>query len=303
MHKIEYGDINKFLVSIGIVLIALSILTPYFYLKEDFGLYLEQEAIKKYEEPIRQIITKKQEQVIFLQKIIPKVSLGLFLLGLISSSIGLFRWLKRQSKIDEKFDKEIKRLDLEIESLTPEEKEEKAKKEAQEIELEETQTETLSPSKSIPTSTSIYTDYIRVEQDVIEIFENYKSPNFEVMSQQRLGKKFEIDLLLKAKNKSYSDRIVEIKYFRKKLPLSIINKALSQLNTYISYYKNATNKQVIPVLLVVYNKENVNPSDIAKFNDKISNYSQDIPHLKRLKVEFIPQDEINSFDVRRLLKR
>lgn len=58
MQKIDYGDINKFLVSIGLVLIALAVLTPYLYLKEDFGLYIEQSKIDQMQEPIKELITE-----------------------------------------------------------------------------------------------------------------------------------------------------------------------------------------------------------------------------------------------------
>ncbi len=302
MQKIDYGDINKFLVSIGLVLIGLAILTPYFYLKEDFGLYIEQEAIEKFQEPIQKIITSKQEHVIRIQKYIPWTSFGLLILGLISSIIGLVRWFKRQAKHDEKFDKEIQRLDLELESLTTEEKEEKAKKEVHEIELEE-EALPVSTTRTATTKGTAYLDYIKIEKNITRVFENYKSPNFEILSQQRLGNKFEIDLLLKAKPKKYSDRIVEIKYFRSQLPLSIIFKTLHQLNTYISYYKNAAKKQVIPVLLIIYNKYVIDSKQILKCKDRIKDYSQDIPNLNRLKVEFIPENEIEKFDVQRILKR
>ncbi len=301
MQKIDYGDINKFLVSIGLVLICLAILTPYFYLKEDFGIYIEKEAIEKFEEPIQKIITGKQDQVIKIQKYLPWTSFVLLILGLISSITGLVRWFKRQAKLDEKFDKEIQILDLEIEALTPEEKEEKAKKEVQEIELDEDIQHAI---KTITTpARTNYRDYIKIEQEITRVFEKDKSPNFEILSQQRLGNKFEIDLLLKAKPKKYSDRIVEIKYFRNQLPLSIIQKALYQLNTQISYYKNAARKQVIPVLLIIYNNEIIDSGNILKCQGRIKNYSQDIPNLNRLKVEFIPEKEIEKFDVQRILKR
>lgn len=301
MQKIDYGDINKFLVSIGLVLICLAILLPYFYLKEDFGIYIEKSAIAKFEEPIQKIIINKQEQVIKIQKFIPFASITLIVLGLISGITGLFRWFRRQAKIDEKFDKEIQRLDLEIESLTPEEKAEKAKKEVHEIELDEDIQPVNQTTSPQPRTT--FREYIKVEQDITRVFEKYKSPNFEILSQQRLGNRFEVDLILKAKPKNYSDRIVEIKYFRNQLPLSIIQKTLYQLNSQISYYKNAARKQVIPVLLIIYNAENIDSERIIKCQDRIKAYSQDIPNLSRLKVEFIPEKEIEKFDVQRILKR
>lgn len=301
MQKIDYGDINKFLVSIGLVLICLAILLPYFYLKEDFGIYIEKSAIEKFEEPIQEIIFGKQEQVIKIQKIIPWASICLILLGLASGIVGLFRWFRRQEKIDEKFDKEIQRLDLEIESLTPEEKAEKAKNEVHEIELDE-DIQTVNKT-TVPQLRTTFHDYIKVEQEITQVFEKYKSQNFEILSQQRLGNRFEVDLLLKAKPKNYSDRIVEIKYFRNQLPLSIIQKALYQLDTQISYYKSAARRQVIPVLLVIYNAENIDSEKITKCQSRIKDYSQGIPNLSRLKVEFIPEKAIEKFDVQRILKR
>jgi subtilase family serine protease len=302
MQKIDFGDINKFLVSIGLVLIALAILTPYLYLKEDFGLYLDKEEVLKFEEPIKEIIANKQYQVSKIQKIIPWTSLALFLLGIVSSFIGLKRWFKRQSKIDEKFDKEIKKLDLEIETLSPEEKIEKAKKEVQEIELAEQLESTSIPSASTSKSEG-YLSYMKIEQSVYQLFQNLKSPNFDIHSEQKLGNRFYIDLLLKAKNKKFSDRIIEIKYFKNQLPISSIQKSIYQLNTYISYYKENTNKQVIPILLIVYRKDNINDERILRYRNRINEFSNDLPNLERLKVEFIEEIGLNDFDVSVLLKK
>lgn len=36
MEKLDYSDINKFLASLGVVIIGVGIILPYFYLKEDF---------------------------------------------------------------------------------------------------------------------------------------------------------------------------------------------------------------------------------------------------------------------------
>ena len=297
MNKIDYGDINKFLVSIGIVLIGLAVLTPYLYLKEDFGLYLEQESFEKLQEPIKHLITDKQEKITLIQKFIPCISITLLLLGLLSIIVGLVRWFKRQSKLDEKFDKEIKKLDLEIESLTPEEKERKALKEVTEIEQEVLQIENIQPKNEA------IQNYLRVENDIFKLFQNYKSPNFDILPQQRIGNRFEIDLLLKAKTKKFSDRIIEIKYFKNQLPVSILNKAIYQLNTYISYYKEATNKSVVPVLFIVYNDKTISADKIIDYKKRIFEYAKDIPNLERLKVEFIEESNIEKFDIQTILKK
>lgn len=302
MEKIDYGDINKFLVSVGVVLIGLSILTPYLYLKEDFGLYIEIEKFQKFQEPVKNLILSKQCQVSEIQKLIPWISVGLFIAGLSSLVFGLVRWFKRQAKLDEKFDKELQKLNLEIVALTPEEKEEKAKQEVQEIEkIEHIKTVKL---KTTPTSRTEYVQsYMRVEQNVADVFINYQSPNFEILPQQRIGNRYEIDILLRAKTKKYLDRIVEIKYFKNRLPLQIIRDIVNRLNTQISYYNQASNRRSVPVLLVVYNKEMITADDILKFQNRILDESQDIPHLERLKIEFIEENDIQNFNVRRIIKK
>jgi hypothetical protein len=301
-EKIDYGDINKFLVSIGLVLIALAVLTPYLYLKEDFGLYIEQSKIDQMQEPIKELITDKQNQVIKFQGFVPWVSLSFFLLGLASTIIGLVRWFKRQSKIDEKFDKELQKLDLEITSLTPEEKEEKAKQEVEEIESVEQQVTPTTVAR--PSTHSDYVKaYMQIEKGLTDVFENYKSPNFDVLSQQRLGNRFAIDILLQAKTKRFLDRIVEIKYFRNRLSPKIIRDTIYRLNTQVSYYNQASNRRVVPVLLIVYSKDSTTAEDILKFQNRIIDDSQDIPNLDRLKVEFIEENEIEKFDVRRIIKK
>ncbi|WKK82296.2 hypothetical protein [Marivirga arenosa] len=303
MQKIDYGDVNKFLVSIGLVLIGLAILAPYLYLKEDFGIYITKEQLLKFEEPIKNLIINKQFQITKIQRLVPWASLGLLILGLTSSIIGLVRWFKRQAKIDEKFDKEIQKLDLEIESLTPEEKIEKAKNEVQEIQLAEQLEFEDTQSNISHSSNKPYLDYMKIENQLYNLFKNLKSPNFEIYSEQKLGGIFNIDMLLKANTNKFSDRLIEIKYYKNKLPVISIQKSLDQLNTYISYYKKTTNKRVIPILLIVYNSENNSDDIIHSCGDRINKYSTDIPNLQRLKVEFIPEHELQSFNVSKLLKR
>ena len=64
MQKIDYGDLNKFLVSMGLVLIGLAALVPYFYLRGDYGIIIEQEKFNCLQEPIQSYLLEKQNVVI-----------------------------------------------------------------------------------------------------------------------------------------------------------------------------------------------------------------------------------------------
>lgn len=301
MQKIDYGDINKFLVSIGILLIGLAILTPYLYLKEDFGLYMEYSQIEKLPPPIQELIYSKQDKIIIIQKFILWISLGFLAFGLIFFITGLVRWFKHQSKLDNKFDKEVLKLDLEISSLTPEETEQKTIKEINEIEYDQQ----LRPKASIITTSNkqnYLNNYMNIENIIIKVFETYNSKYYDVLSQQRLGNKFEIDILIKSKNENLSDSIVEIKYFRKHISSTIIQQTLQRLNTVISYYNQATKKEAIPALILVYSKEAVSLEKIVKYQNLINDYSKSIPDLNRLKVEFIEDSQLDSLNVKRILE-
>lgn len=305
MQKIDYGDINKFLVSIGLILISLSLLLPYFYLKEDFGLILDPSIIDNLKNPLKDVVTEKQRFIICIQKLIPWLSTSLFIIGISSTVIGLKRWFARQQKIDWKYDLEIKKLENEIESLTPSEQFDKAKTEIEEIEFDhlvETGEETTEKVADESPKNSVL-NYLRIERDVVDIFRNYKSPNFDILDNQKLGERYRLDLLLKARTKEFFDRIVEIRYFGNYLSYSRIQKALFQLNSYISYYKDAVSERVIPVLITVYDKEKITNNKSEEIMNRIENEKKDIPNLTRLKVAFIEKNNIGNFDVREILKR
>ena len=299
MKKIEYGDVNKFLVSIGIVLVTLAILAPYLFLKEDFGLYLEQEKLMKLQDPIKALIKDKQNKIILIQEYLPLISLTLLGLGALSIIVGLFRWFRRQSKIDEKFDKEIVKLDLEVTALRPEEIKRKAEDEASEIEAEEGANST---SPTITTS-NIYREYLRIEDEITSVFERYNSRNFKVLSQQKIGDRFEVDLILRATSTKFSDRIVEIKYFRSSVHLTMLQRSLFQLSKLSDYYKDTTNKLLVPVLLIVYKSENITGKKLTHYKERLLSYSKEIEHLDRIKIEFINEIDIDKYDVKRILKR
>jgi len=301
MQKIEFGDINRFFVSIGLFLIGFALIIPYFYLKEDFGLYLKEEDVAKFDEQIVEIIRAKRNQVACLQKIIPFVSLTLIIGGIVFCFIGIKRWLKRQVKLDEKLDNKVAKSKLDLKDSTPEERVVNAKKETAETEIAE-QLES-GAEKPQNLKTEGYLSYMAIEDKFFNYFKSVKNSNFDIFQQPKIGNRFFVDILLRAKTNKYSDRIIEIKYFKNQLPLSSIEDSITKLATYISYYKENTNKRVIPILLIVYSSEKLDKAKVFLYKKKIIEYSQGIPELDRIKVEIIQESKMNEFDIKQLLKR
>lgn len=78
---------------------------------------------------------------------------------------------------------------------------------------------------------------------------------------------------------------------------------IERFNTEISYYTQASNRHVVPVLLIVYSKQTTTTENILKFQNRVIDESQGLPNLENLKIEFIEETEIQKFDVKRLLRR
>lgn len=301
MQKIEFGDINRFFVSIGLFLMGFALIIPYFYLKEDFGLYLKEDDIAKYDVQIVEIIQAKRSQVASLQKMIPFVSAGLIFGGIVFCYIGIRRWLKLQAKLDEKLNNEVEKSKLDLKTSTPEQRIVNAKKEVAETEI----AEQLESNTELQQSTNNrgYLNYMAIEDKFFNYFKSAKNSNFDILQQPRIGNRFFVDILLRAKSNKFSDRIIEVKYFQNQLPLSSIEDSIMKLATYISYYRENTNKRVIPILLIVYKGEKISDAKILEYKRRILEYTKGIPELDRIKVELIKELELDQFDVKQLLKR
>ncbi|MFQ8827001.1 MAG: hypothetical protein ACLR76_05740 [Alistipes sp.] len=117
----SYGDLYKFIVSVGVILIGFAVLIPNFYQKEDFGLCVPQSDTARFEPEVRQIIRTKQQLLLRAQNYVPYLSLAMFATGTLSVAAGLYKWSRRQRRADVKFDLEVERLDLQIRALSPKE--------------------------------------------------------------------------------------------------------------------------------------------------------------------------------------
>lgn len=308
MQKIDYGDINKFLVSIGLVLITLALLTPYLFLKEDFGVMLSEKEQKSLTIEAKKIYEHKNNVILTLQTKLPWISGILVFFGVFSIICGLYRWFDRQAILDKKLILENDKLEKEISALTPQQKIDKATQELQEIELTK-EIENLTQSINDATlkikgieSNSVL-KYLDIESKMVDRFIEYKSPNFKILSNQKLGR-FDIDLLMKSKdNNKYSDRIVEIKYNANNVSRSYLNSVVLRLSSLIDFYQDSYNRNVVPVLIIVYGSDSIPQNKADELKIFLKERMDANKNMSRLKIEFVDEKSISAFDVRKILKR
>jgi hypothetical protein len=302
MEKIEYGDINRFLVSTGLVLVTVSLALPYFYLSEDFGLYLEEEKIKLFSLQIQNLILKKQQFVELIQDLIPYTSIGLSISGLFLLTIGLVRWFKRQSNIDKKENLELFKLELEINKLTPEEKRGKAEIEMEIEETSEIQSHTHTLSSS--TKEEAVNNYLRIEERLVKHFKENKGESFGILDNVKVAGRFWVDIILEAKTREFSDKIIEVKYANKEISNTIITDALTNLDQTSKLYHFFYDRKVVSVLILVFSNKLALPEDQLKglaqrVNDNAGKYK----FLKRFQFYPIDESDIEKLDVKQILRR
>ncbi|MEL1256232.1 hypothetical protein AAEO57_20795 [Flavobacterium sp. DGU38] len=295
MEKIEYSDLNKFLVSVGVALMTISILIVWLFFREPFDLLIEQKTIDNLTETAKTIIITRQGQVSLLLCIIPWVSLILFLLGLTSLIIGLIRWLKKQRLLDERDELTNKKLQKELEKLSEKEVVDKA-----ETEYEQTvdeQTQPTEPKTEANTKEQFIKSYLQVEQTISDKLKLFFSDKYRVLTNYRL-KHFEYDIILNAPLKLDTDKIIEIKYYPNGVNSQYIRETLIRLEIAKGFYQETMQKSVKPILIIVLPEDKYNLFEIAKLKET----PKQLKHIKldNLSLHFISQNKLNDLTKERL---
>ncbi len=298
MEKLDYSDINKFLASLWVVLVWVSLLIPYFYLKEDFWFLINTNDYKWLLPWVQNIILNKYYYLEKLQIIIPVLSLLTFLSWITSFYIWIKRWNKNQQQLDKKLAIDIEKGDLEVIALRPQTKketeEDKKNEVIDDLGVKDEPDPANKPSKNINYPERI-NNYIRIENMIAGLFKSFKSDDYTIFSQQRIDNRINVDVLLQSSKKSLSDAIVEIKYLST-LNIFHAKRILDSLNSIIAYYKNKSGKFCIPILIIAWN-DDIKEEDIIRLESYINEYKKGLPDIASLITKIIPESKIQELDV------
>jgi hypothetical protein len=187
-----------------------------------------------------------------------------------------------------------------ISNLTEDEKREKAKSEIKTNEIAEL---IEARSQSVPAQAEV-SNYINLEDRVIAAFKKYRSVNFEIDDNVRLNNRYEIDVLLRANSREFSDRIIEIKYARKILSFEMIKAGVVHLDKSSQFYTKTYGRKVVPILLVVFSSETIATDQaLRNLSQRARSEASDYSSLDRFNVYFVEESRIEEFDIKALLKR
>ncbi len=277
MNKVDFSDINKFFTSLGLILIGLALLLPWYISKNINILLIDKENIENKTCIGKSVLNSQQEYLYKFNNWLPIIMAILIVGGIVLLIIGLIKWKKRQKVIYGIQDEEWRLKKME--GISIEEKTENIGNEIKDFSGTDKQTN--------------IQQYIQVENSIYLKLTRKYSLNYIVEQNLKIDR-YNFDIILKSKyfNKR-TDLILEIKYF-KRSPSSVEIFAITRLFLLsIAHYEQTLQRpKVIPILIFVLDsKEILDKSKESK--QKMKDLAND-HGIDNLRIIYLLKDKIES---------
>jgi hypothetical protein len=252
MNKLEYSDLYKFLVSLGVVLISLSLVAPWLFLRESFDTLIKASDISDLTPTAQALLTYRQHAALWFIRNIWWISLLLAIGGLLPLAAGIVLWVRKQRLLDRREEIEARKVSLEVEKLRREVEPltpiEIAMKGIGEVE-EEIKAEEALESSVISSIESRVQEYLRVE----EIFLNKLITCYgeeRVLIQQRIEEAI-YDAILMSDNPGVMDVVFEVKRLTRHFSLDRLQATIDQVSHLIQGYAILMGRMTTSVVGIV----------------------------------------------------
>lgn len=291
--KFEFGDLYKFIVSLGVVIISISVLVPWLFLKESFDLYKPEADLKSVTSVAHAAILGRQEAVAFIVKFIPWFSAIGCICGSIFVFAGLKKWHANQLLLDEQTKVEV---ELKKQSLRDATKDEIALSAARDMHA-------LAPDESHTTNytlSAFEASYAQTESSVAKRLQHIYARTYEVESNKMVAG-VEVDVLLRGRSWLTKDYIVEIKTIRRGFNYGWLRESFLK-NIYAkNIYAQATSRIPNTLLLIVTEFKGNFSEKYTSMLEKIS--TEGLGRKGKDLVVMIDKEELQSLPADQLQKR
>lgn len=266
LPKFEYAHLYKFLVSVGLLLLGLSIALPWLILRESGPLLIPEDDLKQLTGLAQRAIRRKQHDHFWMVRNYRWASLVFAGLGTIVSGVGLFMWGRRQAVLNRREDNEARKSDLELQSMTGSELERSREEEAKKT-LEAGATDKRVDLRSMRD------ELVGIESLVFARFYEAFSGTYELFPNLTLSNGRRLDLFLASNLLDQPDYVVEVKYVRfiNGLANRIIE-AFHQLRIARQAFWNRKTRTLGLALLVVPDE-----SDVSEITARVTRLARPIP--------------------------
>jgi hypothetical protein len=272
--KFEYGDFYKFVASLGIGLIGLSILAPWLFLREPFDLLLTQSDLTSLTPLAQSIIAQRQALVQNLINAIPWFSLITFPLGFIVLGAGGFMWFNRSQRITDELNKR------QLSPLTS--------AEVKEQKTEEAKAELLEDTENI---SDLVRSTLGAEEKLVVALRRCFGETHEVLANRRLGSVI-FDVVLLARSNAHKDYIVEIKTVRRGFKYGWVRDNIIKMVYANLLYQKDMNRESVPILFIVGSEKVLSAVDMQDYAGRIH---QEVTSLNsKATIAFAYEDRLDS---------
>lgn len=284
--KFEYADLYRFLVSAGIVLLALSFIAPWLLLREPLDMLYSASDQELLTDKSQELLLRKQDTLLLVLTIIPFFSIALALIGLSLVAYGGLGWFKLQKIRDKKEEIGLAREEHELVSMTEGEKEEKIQSEVAEV---------FDDAVEASDQSAFMQRYEAVESQIAKRLDALKGSTHNVLRNRRAGRSF-IDILVEPKTEISSislekHYLIEVKVRRRIHGYSDVKSSFLQLQKAVSDYRNSTNVSPKSKLVIVVQEHNENSESIGRLLEKLeAEFKQSVKH----NVVIIPEADLDK---------
>ncbi len=285
MPKVEFGDFYKFLVSVGIVLIAISFIFPWLVVQESYDPIISTSEFQELPIQLQELLTYRNSVALWIFHHLVCIVIPLFTLGLIFLTLGSCLWIKRQKIRDEDENIEHRNKIKNLGNATPTQK-------AYEI-TEDISFNDSAEGENINKFVNNYRQYLSIERNLVEEIRRRTVGTYEVFQDKKIKNKI-IDAILVANSLQHIDILVEIKYLRT-LSENILYNAIFQVKEYLRLYHDEVGESAAGLIFIVISKEYQLNADLEeKWKSFILSDLMDIQG--KIFIELIQEEKIYNFE-------
>jgi hypothetical protein len=280
MPRADTGNFNRFLTSIGLLLIAGALLIPYFYFRDSEALQVTRAELRKLTPTAREALERRQHRSADLEIPVIAFSILLFGGGVAGLLFGGKRLRNAQGKEDDAIERQARREDYEFQRLSADEVEVKRDEQAREA-VRESRGEEAAPSagrddepvpqKSEPQRVPLKPrnpadgryqqmrqEIARIEDKTKQVLEQLQLERFDYFSELEIvqaggRRRVSVDGLFKAKAPNQPDITLELVVAR--MPQRRASLDADQLLARLVRYREMTGRNALGWLLFVIPRE------------------------------------------------
>jgi hypothetical protein len=298
MEKVEYGDLNRFFVSLGLAVIAGSIGALWLFLKEPFDLGRTVDQLSKLTPVAREIILQRQEITAATLRLLPYIAASSFVLGVLLIGLGVWRWIPSHRVQEQLQETELERQKKELEKLNRDSRSLSPVELVKEVEANVILSRSLADTKSeahlVGNTREFNSDvssYLHVEKTLLDTLGRHLPGTFELIPEQAVGP-YRIDAFIRSRSDPTRSYVVEIKYLRSDSEVRLLKGAIQTASNLANWLKQSDYGRHVPLVIAV--AADLTPNLIEEANRIIAGYAGDPTAFGSALLRLMPQERLEK---------